>query len=70
MSESEAKKQQGSLWATVKAVAWSFLGVRRSSDFQSDIGRLKPYHVIAVGLIAAVLFVSILMVLVNWAVSS
>ena len=67
---SEPTPQQGSLWATVKAVAWSFLGVRRSSDFQSDIGRLKPYHVIAVGLVAAVLFVLILIALVKWAVTS
>jgi hypothetical protein len=67
MSDSSAP--QASLWATVKAVAWSFLGIRRGSDFQNDIGRLKPYHVIAVGLVAAVLFVSILIALVNWAVS-
>ncbi|MDP3702006.1 MAG: DUF2970 domain-containing protein [Hylemonella sp.] len=57
-----------SLWATVKAVAWSFLGVRRSSDFQDDIGRLKPYHIIAVGLLGGILFVLSLIALVNWVV--
>lgn len=66
---SEPVASQGSLWATVKAVVWSFLGIRRSSDFQNDIGRLKPFHVIAVGLVAAVCFVLILIALVKWAVS-
>lgn len=61
--------QQGSLWATTKAVAWSFLGVRKGSGFQDDISRLKPYHVIAVGLIGGVLFVLFLIAVVNWAVA-
>lgn len=60
---------KGSLWATVKAVAWSFLGVRRSSGFQDDIGRLTPYHIIAVGVAGAVLFVLFLIAVVNWAVA-
>ena len=48
---SGAPARKGSLWATVKAVAWSFLGVRKSSGFQDDIAQLKPYHIIAAGLI-------------------
>jgi hypothetical protein len=66
---SDVAEKKGSLWATVKAVAWSFLGVRRSSDFQDDIGRLKPYHIIAVGLVGAILFVLSLIALVNWVVA-
>ncbi|MFN4004077.1 MAG: DUF2970 domain-containing protein [Hylemonella sp.] len=65
-----AGKSQGTLWATVKAVAWSFLGVRRNSDFQEDIARLKPYHIIGVGLVAGILFVLILMLLVRWIASA
>jgi len=61
-----ADKSRSSLWATVKAVAWSFLGVRRSSDFQQDVARLKPYHIIGVGVAAGVLFVLILIALVKW----
>ncbi len=61
--------QQGSVWATVKAVAWSFLGVRKGSGFQEDIGRLKPYHVIAVGLVGGILLVLLLIGLVNWIVA-
>jgi Protein of unknown function (DUF2970) len=57
------------VWRTVKAVAWSFLGVRRASEFDKDIEQTSPMHIIAVGLIAAVLFVVGLIVLVNWVVA-
>jgi hypothetical protein len=66
MSKTPAAK--GSLWATVKAVAWSFLGVRKNSGFQDDIAQLKPYHIIAVGLVGGILFVLSLIALVNWIV--
>ncbi|MBX9959354.1 MAG: DUF2970 domain-containing protein [Burkholderiaceae bacterium] len=62
--------QQGSVWATVKAVAWSFLGVRKGSGFQEDISKLKPYHIIAVGLVGGILFVLFLIGLVNWIVAA
>jgi hypothetical protein len=66
---SEPTVQQGSVWATVKAVAWSFLGVRKGSGFQEDISKLKPYHIIAVGLVGGILFVLFLIGLVNWIVA-
>jgi hypothetical protein len=65
---SDAPARKGSLWATVKAVAWSFLGVRKSSGFQDDIAQLKPYHIIAVGLVGGILLVVSLIALVNWIV--
>jgi Protein of unknown function (DUF2970) len=58
-----------SIWRTVKAVAWSFLGVRKASEFDKDIAQTGPLHIIAVGLIGAVLFVVSLIVLVNWVVA-
>ncbi|QKO20678.1 DUF2970 domain-containing protein [Rhodoferax sp. BAB1] len=66
MSKTQAAK--GSLWATVKAVAWSFLGVRKNSGFQDDIAQLKPYHIIAVGLVGGILLVLSLIAVVNWIV--
>jgi len=68
MSKTQASK--GSLWATVKAVAWSFLGVRKNSGFQDDIAQLKPYHIIAVGLVGGILLVLSLIAVVNWIVVS
>jgi len=43
-----------------KAVFWSFFGVRRKSDYESDAQKLKPQHVIAAGVVSAVVFVLIL----------
>jgi hypothetical protein len=58
-----------SFWYSLKAVLWSFVGLRRKSDFDQDSGKLNPLHVIAAGLIAAALFVMILIVIVRWVVS-
>jgi hypothetical protein len=43
-----------------KAVFWSFFGVRRRSDYESDTQKLKPQHVIAAGIVATVVFVLVL----------
>jgi hypothetical protein len=43
-----------------KAVFWSFLGVRKRSAYESDTQKLKPQHVIAAGIVAAIVFVLLL----------
>jgi hypothetical protein len=43
-----------------KAVFWSFLGVRRRSEYEADTQRLKIQHVVAAGLVSAALFVLVL----------
>ena len=58
-----------SLIRSVKAVAWSFLGIRKSSEFQEDIDKITPLHVLGVGLVAGLLFVVGLIVLVNLVVA-
>jgi hypothetical protein len=62
--------RRGSWTATVSAVLWAFLGVRRKSDFEDDIGKLTPLQIAVVGAIGGVLFVVILMLLVQWVVHS
>lgn len=57
-------------WQTLRAVAWSFFGVRRASSYEQDIQRLNPLYVIAAGVLAALLFVLSLVWLVRWVVSS
>ena len=59
-------KRRGSLVGTVKAVLWGFLGIRRNADYQKDIERLNPLHIMAVGVVMAFLFVGALILLVNW----
>ena len=58
--------RKGSFVGTVKAVLWGFLGVRRHADYQNDIAKLNPLHLIAVGVGMAFLFVFALILLVNW----
>jgi hypothetical protein len=60
---------KGSLWRTVRAVGWSFFGVRKNSAFQDDVSRLNPLHIIAVGLVAVVVFVVGLILIVRWVVA-
>ena len=48
-----------------KAVFWSFFGVRKRSDYEADTQRLKPQHVIAAGIVSAVVFVLVLFAIVK-----
>ena len=48
-----------------KAVFWSFFGVRKRADYESDTKRLKPQHVIAAGLLSAIVFVLVLFAIVK-----
>ena len=48
-----------------KAVFWSFLGVRKRANYESDSETLKPQHVIAAGLVGALLFVLMLFAVVK-----
>jgi hypothetical protein len=54
------------LLQTVRAVLWSFIGIRKSSGHQEDFGKLNPFQVIAVAVAAVVVFVGGLIALVNW----
>ena len=63
----DTPKQKSSLLRTVKAVAWSFIGLRKGSEFQQDI-KMNPLHIMAVGIVGTILFVLALVALVNWVV--
>lgn len=53
--EDKAEPKAGPLTAA-KAVFWSFFGVRKRSDWQSDTVKLKPAQVVLAGLIGGALF--------------
>jgi len=63
-----SEQRQGSLIRTVQAVLWSFVGVRKNAEYQKDIEKLNPFHILGVGIAAALLFVLGLVALVNWVV--
>lgn len=61
-------ERKASWLRTVQAVLWSFVGLRKNSDYQQDIEKLNPFHIIGVAIGAALLFVLGLIALVNWVV--
>ena len=65
MTDQQPPVRKGSLWRSIVAVAWSFLGIRKSSEFQEDIANITPLHILGVGLVVGLLFVIGLMVIVN-----
>ncbi len=65
-----AAARKGSFLQTMRAVAWSFFGVRRSADYAQDVAKLNPVHVIVAGIVGAALFVVALVFLVRWVVGS
>ena len=69
MSDSPVRRR-GSVLDTFRAVAWSFFGVRRSADYAQDVQKLNPVHVIIAGVVAALVFISVLVLLVRWVVGS
>ena len=64
-----APERKTSLLRTIQAVLWSFVGLRKNSEYQQDIETLNPFHIIGVAIGVALLFVLGLIALVNWVVA-
>jgi hypothetical protein len=67
--EQQVTRRKASFAATMKAVFWSFFGVRKKRDYEEDAAQLNPVHVIIAGLIGAALFIAILIIIVKIVVS-
>ena len=65
----EPKRAGASPWQVVKAVCWSFLGIRRRAAYEKDAVTLKPAQVIVAGIIGAVILVLSLVTLVHFIIS-
>jgi len=65
----KASERKASFGATMKAVFWSFFGIRKRSDYEKDAGSLNPVHVVIAALIGVALFIGVLVMLVRVAVS-
>jgi hypothetical protein len=66
----DAVKRKASFLQTLRAVAWSFFGIRKGSEYRKDVSELNPVHVVIAGIAAAGVFVGALVVLVNWVIAS
>jgi preprotein translocase subunit Sec61beta len=60
-----ARGREAGFLETVRAVLWSFFGVRRKADYEKDAARLNPVHVIIAGLAVAALLVLTLILIVR-----
>lgn len=65
MDDLKATKRKASFLATVKAVFWSFFGVRKKSDYEQDAAQLNPVHVLIAGVLGALIFIATLVVIVR-----
>ena len=66
----DATQRKASFAATMKAVFWSFFGVRKRSDYENDAAKLNPLHIIIAGVIGAAIFVTVLVLIVKMVVGS
>jgi len=65
-----AVQRKASFLQTMRAVGWSFFGIRKGSEYEKDVSQLNPVHVVIAGVIGAVIFIAALILLVNWVLAS
>lgn len=62
--------RRAGFFQVARAVFWSFLGIRRKSDYGRDAVSIRPHQVIIAGVIGAALFVLTLVLIVRYITSS
>ena len=66
----KAVGRKASFVQTMRAVAWSFFGIRKGAEYEKDVNQLNPVHVVIAGVLGAGVLVIALVVLVNWVLAS
>ena len=61
----EGTRRHATFLQTMKAVAWSFFGVRKGADLERDTVSLNPVHVVIAALIGVALFITVLILIVR-----
>lgn len=64
-SEEHASPRKASIVQVAKAVFFSFIGVRRRADYESDAARITPVQAIVAGVIGAAILLAGLLFLVS-----
>mgnify|MGYP001555256234 FL=1 len=57
--------RRSSFGQSVRAVLWSFLGVRKRRDLEADANQLNPLHVVVAAVICAAIFIGVLILVVR-----
>jgi len=61
-------KRKASFGQTARAVFWSFFGVRKRAHYEADAAQLNPIHVVAMGVIGAIVFILVLVSIIKFVV--
>ncbi|MEG1113632.1 MAG: DUF2970 domain-containing protein [Janthinobacterium sp.] len=61
--------EKASFLYSLRAVVWSFTGLRRKSDFDTDSAKLNPVHIVIAGLLVVACLIGVLLTVVKFAVS-
>ena len=61
--------KKSSFLQSMKAVMWGFLGVRKRSGLQEDVASLSIVHIIIAGVVGALIFMALLLLIVKAVVS-
>ena len=66
----EASQRKLNFFQTLRAVLWAMFGVRRGASWREDVARLNPVYVIVIGVLFTVVFVTSLVLIAGWLVST
>ena len=61
-------QRKASIFRTLKAVMWSFVGLRSRGGYEQDVAQLNPVHIVIAGLVSVFVFVGSLILLATWVV--
>lgn len=64
-TKSDAEPRQAEFLAVARAVFWSFLGIRKKSHYHEDAVTIKPYQVVIAGILGAIVFILVLVMVVR-----
>jgi hypothetical protein len=61
--------KKSSFTQSIIAVLWAFLGVRKKSGLQEDVASLSFVHIVIAGVLGALIFMGVLLLIVKAVVS-
>lgn len=70
MTKTDDTPSTRSFCRTMKAIVWSFTGLRSKRDFDDDVnGGMNPFHVLIAALIGVAVFIGVLIAFAQYAIS-
>ncbi|MBZ2209510.1 DUF2970 domain-containing protein [Massilia soli] len=70
MSNPDDTPSTRSFGRTMKAIAWSFTGLRSKRDFDDDVeGGMNPFHVVIAALLGVAIFIGVLVAFARYAIA-